>query len=174
MKTPFPSSQIPAERKQLYYAGMALTVVGLLLFLSVFVSMLLTMAGIFRAIEAGPGPSDSFAGFSRVPWIFLRGFAGFVMMLSGGGMMSVAARGLAGSGVVLDPEQARRDLEPWNRMKGGMVSDALGEVEVVQRVAERLGVPSPAGGEVVKVRCPACRNLNDEQDKFCGQCGGKL
>ena len=36
-------------------------------------------------------------------------------------------RGLAGSGVVLDPEKAREDVEPWSRMAGGVVKDALDE-----------------------------------------------
>ena len=173
MKSPLPSRQISPERKTLYYAGMVVSGVGLLLFLSVFVSVLLTMAGIFRAVEAGPGPGEAFGRFSHVPWIFLRGFAGFVMMGVGGGMMGVAARGLAGSGVKLDPEQARRDLEPWNRMQGGMLDDALSEVEVVQRVANRMSGDSPSD-QVVKVRCGQCRTLNDEHDKFCGQCGAKL
>jgi rRNA maturation endonuclease Nob1 len=34
-----------------------------------------------------------------------------------------------------------------------------------------------AGGEAqapIKVRCGHCRALNDEEDKFCGQCGKAL
>ena len=44
--------------------------------------------------------------------------------------MGIAARGLAGSGVVLDPEKARTDVEPWTRMAGGMVGDALDEAGI--------------------------------------------
>lgn len=31
----------------------------------------------------------------------------------------------AGSGVILDPEKAKEELEPFSRMAGGMVKDAL-------------------------------------------------
>ncbi len=39
-------------------------------------------------------------------------------------------RALAGSGVVLDPKKAREDLEPYSRMAGGMVKDALDEADI--------------------------------------------
>jgi hypothetical protein len=85
-------------------------------------------------------------------------------------MMNVAARGLAGSGVVLDPEQARKDLEPWSRMSGGMVQDALSEVEVVTKIVDRLESPEPR----IKVRCQKCQALNDETAKYCDQCGSAI
>jgi hypothetical protein len=76
---------------------------------------------------------------------------------------AVGARDLAGSGTVLDPKLARRDLEPYSRMAGGMVKDALEEADVAA---------SPE--RVVKIRCRACEALSDETSKFCGQCGAKL
>jgi len=38
--------------------------------------------------------------------------------------------GAAGSGIVLDPERAREDVEPWARMAGGVVKDALDEAGI--------------------------------------------
>jgi hypothetical protein len=38
--------------------------------------------------------------------------------------------GLAGSGVKLDPEEARRDVEPWSRMTGGVLKDAMDEAGI--------------------------------------------
>jgi hypothetical protein len=44
--------------------------------------------------------------------------------------MNIGSRGLAGAGVVLDPQQARKDLEPWSRMAGGMAKDALEAADI--------------------------------------------
>lgn len=44
--------------------------------------------------------------------------------------MRLGRMGLAGSGMVLDPEGARRDVEPWARMAGGVVKDAIDEAGV--------------------------------------------
>ncbi|MBI5834520.1 MAG: zinc ribbon domain-containing protein [Armatimonadetes bacterium] len=94
----------------------------------------------------------------------LGGGRGIFLVMIGMGLMAVGAQGLAGSGLVLDPEQARADLEPWSRMTGGMVNDALSEVELVQKPAEPQ----------VTVRCQQCHALNDEDAKFCKQCGQPL
>ena len=59
-----------------------------------------------------------------------RGVGGMALLIIGGFVRGIGARGLAGSGVVLDPEQARRELEPYSRMAGGMVKDALDEADV--------------------------------------------
>ena len=52
------------------------------------------------------------------------------IIVAGGIMMKIGQRGLAGAGVVLDPEAARRDLEPWSRMGGGMIKDAMDEAGI--------------------------------------------
>ena len=85
-------------------------------------------------------------------------------------MRNIGAKGLAGSGVILDPEQAREDVEPWSRMGGGVLQDALSEVDVVNRIEDRLDSPEPE----IKIRCPNCRALNDETAKFCNQCGAAI
>jgi hypothetical protein len=104
---------------------------------------------------------------------------GMALMAIGQMVRTAGAQGLAGSGVILDPEQARKDLEPWNRMKGGMVQDAASEVEVVNKFADHLDheaeeEPAPEMKEVVKIRCRACHALNDEAARFCNQCGEPL
>lgn len=152
-----PRRQIPPERKALYYGGMALIGVGMLLFLSTFVTAM-----------ANFGNFDNFEG--RVRSEGLRAFGGMVLMMAGGALMNVGARGLAGSGVVLDPEEGRKDLEPWSRMGGGVVQDALSEVDAVRHLTRPPAPPEPE----VKVRCPKCRALNDEAAKFCNQCGAAV
>lgn len=109
---------ISEERKTIYYLGMILIVVGILTFGSVFVTGAMNF-----------GNFDNFDGQVRSSAI--RGVAGMAMMMLGGVLAAVGRAGLAGSGVVLDPEQSREDLEPWSRMAGGMFKDALDESGIV-------------------------------------------
>lgn len=101
-------------RKALYYGGKLIGLVGVVLFLSVVVTF-----------AQGFGDLSDFEGWGRSG--MMRGLAGMALVAVGGAMAKVGARGLAGAGVVLDPERARRDLEPWSRMGGGMLADALDE-----------------------------------------------
>jgi RNA polymerase subunit RPABC4/transcription elongation factor Spt4 len=149
--------QIPPERKALYYWGMALAGIGLLLFFSTFISGL-----------ANFGNFDNFR--NRVRSEGFVAFGGMALMIAGGFLMNVGARGWAGSGVVLDPERARKDVEPWSRLGGGVVQDALSEVEIVNKLEDRLAPPEPQ----VKIRCRNCQTLNDERAKYCNQCGSEI
>jgi len=141
-----------AERKVAYYVGMGLKIVGGLLFASTFVTFLMH-----------DGDLIGFA--ARAMSAVFRGFGGMVLMIIGGIIQGIAAKGLAGSGVVLDPEQARGELEPYSRMAGGMVKDALDEAQI-----HLGGEPT----QVIMVKCRACGQLNQETAKFCQECGTKL
>lgn len=152
-----PKRQISPERKALYYGGMGLIGVGLLLFLSVF----FTSAANF-------GNFDNFEG--RVRSEMFRSIGGIILMAIGSFLMKVGAKGWAGAGVLLDPRQAREDVEPWSRMHGGMVDDALSEVELARRLGERFDSPP----HEIKVRCRKCQALNGEEAKFCNQCAAPL
>jgi hypothetical protein len=157
-----PARDIPPERRTLYHFGQVLGLVGLLLFLSTFFSF-----------AAGFGNFDGFEARTRS--IMFRAIGGIVLMMVSGGVMNVAARGLAGSGMLLDPQRARREQEPWTRMQGGMLDDAIDEIVPggVERVIDRLA-PGEPGAEVIRVRCPKCRALNDEHARFCNQCAATL
>lgn len=112
-----PQRQIPPERKAIFYFGMAVGVIGFLLFISTFFSS-----------------ASSFGDFSdfeqRSRSMGTRAAVGMVMMITGGIMVGIGRLGLAGFGVKLDPEEARRDVEPWARMTGGVVKDALDEAGI--------------------------------------------
>ena len=159
-----PKYDLPPERRTAYYMGMVILGIGILLFLSVFFG---------EAFAPRPSTSEFFRNpmgtmddmQARNQSSTGRGVLGFVLIGIGAVLAGVGRSGLAGSGLKLDPRQAREDLEPWNRAAGGMLNDTLEEVQVLR--------PSSAETEV-KVRCPKCRALNDESDKFCGQCGGSL
>jgi hypothetical protein len=95
-----------------------------------------------------------------------RAFGGMALIFLGAILCNVGSRGLAGSGVVLDPEKARDDLEPYTRMAGGMAKDALDEAGI------SLGGKQPE--RVIMVKCQACGKLNQEDAKFCQECGKKM
>jgi hypothetical protein len=112
-----PQRQISPQRKGLYYFGNGIALVGIALFLSTFIS---------AAVHFG-----DFTDFrARGRNMALRSFGGMIMMIVGGAIAGVGRAGAAGSGLKLDPEQARRDVEPWSRMTGGMVGDVLDEAGI--------------------------------------------
>jgi hypothetical protein len=147
------SRQISDERKTAYYIGMGIAILGAISFGSVFVSAFLHFG------DSGLGP-----GFGKS--LALRAFGGMALMILGGAIQGIARRGLAGSGVVLDPEQARDDLEPYTRMVGGMAKDALDEAGIA------LGGKEPE--RIIMVKCRACGKLNQEDAKFCQECGKSM
>ena len=146
------AKRISEQRKTAYYVGMLLMVIGRLLFLSVFV----TSAMNFGKFDNFGARGRSSAG---------RAVGGMVLLIAGGLVRGIGARGLAGSGVVLDPERARGELEPYSRMAGGMVKDALDEADV------NLGGKSE---KVIMIKCRACGKLNEEDSKFCQECGKQI
>lgn len=157
-----PNREITSDRKAIYYTGMTFTLLGMLSFFSVFVTGCMHF-----------GDFENFAERSRSD--ITRGIGGMALMIVGGILMNLGRHGAAGSGVVLDPQKARKDLEPWNRAAGGMTSDALDEIDLAKKLEKKLDEPAaPPPVPVVKVRCRACNALNDEAAKFCNQCGGAL
>jgi hypothetical protein len=109
--------QISRERKRIYYMGLSLGAIGLLSFGSVFVSF---------ALHFG-----DFGDFDRLARsMTTRAVVGMGLMIAGMLLATVGIRGAAGSGIVLDPEKARKDMEPWARMGGGILKDTLDEAGI--------------------------------------------
>lgn len=144
--------RISTERKAAYYIGMALIVLGFLLFASTFVTFAMHF-GDFSNFESNAKSS------------MFRAFGGMGLIVVGSIVLHIGAHGAAGSGVLLDPEQARDDLEPYSRMAGGMIRDVLDEADV------NLGGPPE---RVIMIKCPSCGKLNEEDSKFCQECGKEL
>ncbi|AZR72116.1 hypothetical protein BBF96_01130 [Anoxybacter fermentans] len=166
------SGKISNRRKFVYYLGMMFIIIGFLMFLSNF---------IFITFEGSPfghkgfffRRTSPFLGFDSIVGGFaIRGVSSFTLIIIGGVLMIVGRAGLAGSGIILDPERAREDLKPWNRVKGGMINDTLNEIDVVKTVTRKLS--GEEAEPVIKVRCSSCRTLNDEDAKFCKNCGKSL
>lgn len=152
--------EISQGRKTTYYIGVIIMVIGGLMFFSTFVSFAMHF-----------GDFDNFEDNARSSAI--RAFGGMGLLILGGIIMGVGRRGLAGSGAVLDPKQAREDLEPYSRMAGGMIKDALDESGIRIGSAGRPG-PEKIIERVIMIKCPACGKLNEEDSKFCQECGDKL
>ena len=148
--------EISDSRKGLYYLGGGVALVGFLLFASTFVSAALHF-GDFDDFEA------------RGKSMAIRAFGGMALLIVGGILRNVGARGLAGSGAVLDPKQARSDLEPFSRMAGGMAKDAMDEAGI-----DLSGRANQPPQRVVMIKCRQCGQLNEEDSKFCQECGQKL
>jgi hypothetical protein len=123
--------------------------IGLLLFLSSFF-----------LIFSNFGSNAKSFGFSAV--------GGFILLIAGGIVRGIGARGLAGSGAVLDPERAREEIEPFSRMAGGMAKDFLEEADV-----DLSGIGGKSE-KVVMIKCQACEKLNEEDSKFCQECGAEI
>lgn len=90
------------------YLGMVVGASGFLCFTSTFVSAASSF-GDFTNFEA------------RGRSMATRAVVVMVMMITGGALAGVGRMGLAGSGIKLDPQEARKDVEPWARMTGGVV-----------------------------------------------------
>lgn len=148
-------SKITTERKATYYIGMGMIVLGFILFISVF-------------FQTASMMNDPFGGFDRQP-SFSNPIIGMILMIAGSIVMTIGARGAAGSGIILDPEKAREDLKPFNEAKGGMINDVISNIDVVDKI-----VKTHEEKEVIKIKCRGCGCLNDEDAKFCKGCGKVL
>lgn len=151
--------EISPDRKLMFYGGMALTVIGFILFLVPFFTIISSM-GSFSQFGA-----ERFGSSARS---FIWAVFGMILIVAGQFLRSAGAKGLAGSGVVLDPQRAREELSPYSEAVGGMVRDAVaGFKDGDEKAGERERTK-------VMVRCANCQALNDEAAKYCNQCGKAL
>jgi hypothetical protein len=146
------SKPISERRKAAYYVGSGLMAAGGLLFASVFVSEILHF-----------GDFNNFAGTTKST--MFRAVGGIALLVIGRFLRMTAAMGLAGSGLILDPTKARKDVEPYSRMAGGVAKDLLEAAEIN---------PGNKQEKVVMIKCQNCGKLNEEDSKFCQECGKPL
>ena len=149
---------ISEGRKTAFYVGRVITIIGVLLFLSTFVTFI-----------ANFGNFDNFEG--RAKSEAARAFGGMILIVIGSVISNAGARGAAGSGMILDPEQARDDLESFSRMRGGMLKDTLDEADIHLGHSNVVVAPPE---KVVMIKCRECGKLNEEDSKFCQECGKAL
>jgi hypothetical protein len=175
------TQKISEGRQAAYYIGMALMVIGGLMFVSVFFTVFSNFGGDANRFHSSAEvdlhlpPGIEIQGFHKrsdfdpiASAMVFRGVGGMLLIVLGGIIQGIGAKGLAGSGVILNPEEARQDLEPYSRMAGGMLKDALDEADV------HLGEKGEANEKIVMIRCLSCGTLNQEDSKFCRECGKKI
>lgn len=146
-------SRISNNRKAAYYVGIAMIVIGIVLFLSVFV------------VTFGMMSDKNDFSMNRMP-PFKNAVIGMILMIAGSAISNIGAKGAAGSGLILDPDQAREDLKPFNEAKGKMINDLIGNIDLVDKFVE-----TKEEKEIIKIKCRSCSCLNDEDAKFCKNCG---
>lgn len=92
-----------------------------------------------------------------------------VLIIAGSLIMTIGAKGAAGSGLLLDPEKAREDLKPFSESKGKMINDMISNIDVVDRISR-----PQEEKEVIRIKCRSCGVLNDEDAKYCKGCAEEL
>lgn len=150
------SDKISSERKAIYYTGMVLMVIGFILFISTF----FTFAFGFGDFNV---PSEL---------SFLSPIIGMVLIIIGNILMAIGRKGVAGSGIILDPEKERDDLKPFSSAKGKMINDVVENIDIVNEVGKKMSKEDVK--EVVKIKCRNCGALNDEDSKYCKSCGREI
>ncbi|MCL2104346.1 MAG: SHOCT domain-containing protein [Kiritimatiellaeota bacterium] len=123
---------VSEKRKNLYAFGIGLTVLGAVMIVVGFAGFVLS--GIF-----GDGRGRGFR--PDIIAFFLTFGGGMGVSVLAHVIREIAARGVAGSGLVLDPEKARKDLEPWSRMGGGMIRDVLDESGIAPKPTNSQQLP---------------------------------
>jgi len=109
------SKELSNNRKVLYYTGNLISVIGFLSFISVF----------FTAFLSNPFEMMSSSYNPMAP-----AFIGIFLIIIGQFISNIGLKGKAGSGLILDPNQAREDLKPYSSQVGGMINDALEEIDL--------------------------------------------
>ncbi|NLZ82165.1 MAG: zinc ribbon domain-containing protein [Clostridiales bacterium] len=104
--------------------------------------------------------------FTSMASFVIKPVIGMLLMISGTIVMNIGAKGAAGSGIILDPEQAREDLKPFNEAKGGMINDVVSNIDVIDQFTNPR-----ATTEVIRIKCRSCGALNEEDAKYCKSCG---
>ena len=100
---------------------------------------------------------------------FSNAVIGMVLIIAGSLIMTIGAKGAAGSGLLLDPEKAREDLKPFSESKGKMINDMISNIDVVDRISR-----PQEEKEVIRIKCRSCGVLNDEDAKYCKGCAEEL
>jgi len=152
--------KLPTSRKRLYYIGMALIILGIILY-----------------IVAAYRTHQSFSNSFNNPFPFIRSgrakvhspILGAILGIIGAIMMIIGRRGLSGTGIILSPEGERKDMEPWNRSKGRQIQDMLEETKLDELIGSKVETQ-----EVIRLKCQTCEALNNEESKFCDQCGAEF
>ncbi|HPF13522.1 MAG TPA: hypothetical protein PLJ12_04585 [Planctomycetota bacterium] len=151
---------ISEPRRFAFYLGRGLGLVGFLLFASVFVTGCMNF-GNFDHFEADVKSS------------MFRALTGVGLIVVGGILSQVGRLGAAGSGLLLDPQRVRRDLEPLMRQGADMLEDLAGDV--ASDVGPRAETKTTTNVTTkIMVRCGHCSALNPEAATACNECGAPL
>jgi hypothetical protein len=136
-------TRVGGGRKAAFYVGGLMMVAGFLLAFASFLPAfsLFGAAGDFAGGALGaagrgrPPEPAAVTGFmgqvqSRVYTTLLMAAGGAALIVAGAFVRRAGSHGLAGSGLVLDPQRARDEVKPWSEMHGGVLRDTLDAADV--------------------------------------------
>lgn len=125
-------------RKTAYYVGTLLMVVGFVIAFGSFVPAFSifgstqdfvgrTMSSAGRGKQPDPSAVTGFMSqvTGSVAYSFGLALGGTALIIVGAFIRRTGSHGLAGSGLVLDPQKAREDVKPWSQMQGGVLRDTI-------------------------------------------------
>jgi Double zinc ribbon len=159
-----PLSQLAAAktvimRRPLFYLGNVLALVGILLFLSTFLTAALNFGNFDHFDERGRSMA-------------LRAFSGIVLIGIGGALSGASATRSARSRLLQNFEQLRDQVQlnaPPQEVPP--VRCAYCNVENDPKLSNCTACGAPLSK---KRRCTGCGTVNDPNAKFCNQCGASL
>jgi hypothetical protein len=146
-------------RNALFYLGNVLALVGLLLFLSTFLTAALNFGNFDHFDERGRSTG-------------LRAFSGIVLIAIGAAISGMSAARLTRSRLIQNFQQLRDQVQLNSPpTESPPVRCAYCNVEN----DPKLSNCTACGAPLSKKRCCAgCGNVNDPDAKFCNQCGAAL
>jgi len=118
----------------------------------------------------------------RFTWLTNRkALAGLCMIVTGLGMLLILLAAVGGIVHLLNSHQPTDEGTPvLFRLAGGVVLVTIGFTGLVLGSGEdKEGIPPWSeernkGMLIIKIRCPSCRALNEEESVYCRECGGDL
>lgn len=163
------SQNISEGRSIVYYLGILVGVVGVIVFFSCFLEpMQMTMGSVTDFSQPMGGLEDIFGGF------LTRGILGIILIGAGSFLMHISRSKGAGSGVIPEGSRVRGDFELSSQTRGKMINDTLDQIEDVNAITREVSRPDLNEISMIKVSCQQCHSLNDESAKFCIECGNSL
>lgn len=99
---------------------------------------------------------------STMSGVMVRAVLGMILIVVGQIIARAGKLGAAGSGLILDPQQAREDVEPWSRLAGGIARDVIEEVKPAFELDQNPSNTRPQSQRSATERLKELESLRDQ------------
>ena len=103
--------------------------------------------------------------------LFAVAFIFIVFRIFSGGLLGGRGKPLLFSRMENIVENNKEHLEKMADVKGDLL--ARQTKKTIEQFHQSANIAKPSE-PAIKIRCQSCGHLNDETDKFCGECGAKM